>query len=289
MRMVALAGVSDVSIPSRSPSHRYRGDRQNSPVRCAHPRDRDPPATVPHWRNRVGNTHHRNARYQPGRTNLKQPPSRSLGGQQHELRKIRAIAVCVPGQEAHSCHGRVRANVEIRQGAATRASASTVNLEAFSRQERGLPRQWRSPEQTWRKGLLHLLDSLVRDGDFRVDQRIDVEMPFVRTSFEGHLRPTGPAWIIRRQIDENVRVDQGIGHLRYPRVSAMIWSVVMRTVALPRNADSATLARLGDFAFLRRTVFPDTSKSTSVLGRNPKRSRISWGIVTCPFVVIRIR
>src|SRR5207249_3975437 len=42
------------------------------------------------------------------------------------------------------------------------------------------------------------------------------------------------------------------------------------------------------FCFRMRTVSPTTSKMTSVLGNSPSLSRMSCGIVTCPFDVTRI-
>lgn len=73
---------------------------------------------------------------------------------------------------------------------------------------------------------------------------------------------------------------------RYSLVIAMISSVLIRLVALPRRW--ATRDRLRLLTFLIRTVSPTTSISTSVFGRSPSFFRIWAGIVTCPLVVTHI-
>jgi hypothetical protein len=72
---------------------------------------------------------------------------------------------------------------------------------------------------------------------------------------------------------------------------ALISSVDILTVALPRKRRTISWPRVsprGARALTIRTVSPSNSKSTSVCGNRPAFSRISTGIVTCPFEVILI-
>src|ERR1700687_638808 len=71
----------------------------------------------------------------------------------------------------------------------------------------------------------------------------------------------------------------------------MISSVVIPLVAFPLRC--ATILRprrrvRRPRALRMRTVVPTTSNSTSLLGSSPSRSRISTGIVTCPFDLMRM-
>ena len=69
----------------------------------------------------------------------------------------------------------------------------------------------------------------------------------------------------------------------------MIWSVLIRVVPLPRSAWSNRGPRRGAFATRRTiTVFPLSSNSTSVSGKNPALFRMASGMVTWPLLVMRM-
>ena len=90
-------------------------------------------------------------------------------------------------------------------------------------------------------------------------------------------------------IKQNIAIHQDDVHVRGPRVSTMISSVVIRPLPLPRSW--ATIERPRPCrvqAFVMRTASPSTSQVTSVWGSSPNCSRISMGMVIWPFDVIRI-
>ena len=65
--------------------------------------------------------------------------------------------------------------------------------------------------------------------------------------------------------------------------------MVRRVVAVPRARAISELPRvLVCRALRRRTWSPSSSNSTSEYGCNPRRFRMSWGIVTCPLEVMRV-
>src|SRR6266545_2377796 len=101
-------------------------------------------------------------------------------------------------------------------------------------------------------------------------------------------RPLVPRLVLRRDIEQDVAVDQGGG--QGLRVSARISSVVRRETARPRRRRTTRSPRVSSEREARTilTVLPSTTNSTSVSGRKPNRSLMPAGIVTWPLDVTRI-
>src|SRR5262249_19167499 len=116
------------------------------------------------------------------------------------------------------------------------------------------------------------------------------ERGWVGEAGQGLARPAAPGGILGRDVENDVAVDEDGAHS--PRVSAMISSVDILTVPLPRRRRSTSAPRpprRAPLTFTRRTTPRSKTKSTSVFGSSPAFCRISSGIVTWPFDVMRMR
>src|SRR4030095_9137590 len=216
--------------------------------------------------------------------------SRCSGGHDLQPREVRAIAPSVAGQQDQPGDGCMRADVEVGQRGARCAAPSPVTEEALSRQESRFPRQRKSQEILSGQRVLEILDPLEPDRDLGVDEWIDRQSGTLRALGERVARPRRPLPILRENVEQDVAVDEDCQRL--PRVSARISSVVSRTEPRPCSRCTIDFPRRPAAAprrtFRIRTDWPTTSNSTSELGNRPSFSRISTGMVTWPFVVIRI-
>src|ERR1035437_3096390 len=130
---------------------------------------------------------------------------------------------------------------------------------------------------------LKLFDAREGNRDLGVNERIDNQIGVLGRGFQGGRRPPGPGAILGCDVQQNVAVPQDWLHdLWVPRVRAMIWSVVILMVARPRRLATAALPRVRPrrWVLTRRTVWPSTTKSTSVSGSRPNFSRTVCGMVT---------
>lgn len=217
-------------------------------------------------------------------------PRPSLRSNDLETREVGAVARRIAGEQDQVCDRGVGADVEVRQRRPATPASSAVSDEALPSEECRLPRQGKAQEIFLREGFLELLDPIEPDRDFGVDERIDREGGALSAFGEGLLRPGGPFRVFGENVEQDVAVDED--GQRSPRVSARIWSVVIRTDPRPRSRWTIDFPRRpasrARRSFRTRTVCPTTSNSTSELGSSPSFSRISTGMVTCPFVVIFI-
>jgi hypothetical protein len=96
--------------------------------------------------------------------------------------------------------------------------------------------------------------------------------------------------VLFQHIKQNIAIHKHVARFQpSPLVSAIISSVVIRTVARPRRVSTSRLPLLASPVTVRKiTVLPSTTNSTSLWGNIPSRWRTSRGIVTCPLLVTRI-
>ncbi len=114
------------------------------------------------------------------------------------------------------------------------------------------------------------------------DDRVDGERSGIG-DLRKHLRgPLAPARLVGRDIEKGVAVDEDSGHS--PLARAMIWSVVMPVLPVPRSRWTAPVPRPAPSGWRLSTATPpSTTQSTSVSGSSPSCSRIAIGMVTWPF------
>src|SRR5450432_428440 len=204
--------------------------------------------------------------------------------------EVGAVAGCVSGEQAKTANGGVSADVEVGQRVHAMSAPPAIFQKGLSRQESSLERQVFPLVERRGKRELQVLDPVESDGNLGIDEGIDRQSRFVCCRFEGARGPREPSRIGRRNVEDDVAVDEHGTH-RPRRVRARIASVDILTVTVPlrRATTSWPLPRVRLAGiFTRRAEFPCISKSTSVLGRRPSFSRMSIGIVTCPLVVIRM-
>src|SRR6266508_1947672 len=196
--------------------------------------------------------------------------------------KVGAIALRIPRQNDVTADCRVRADVEVRQRHRPGPAAAAVRDECLAREKRGFERQQLAREDLWGKRVVELLNRAKADRDLGVDDSVDDERALVGNVRHCLSRPLVPRLVLRRDIEQNVAVDQGGG--QGLRVSARISSVVRRETARPRRRRTTRSPRVSSEREARTilTVLPSTTNSTSVSGRKPNRSLMPAGIVTWP-------
>src|SRR6266536_2852823 len=202
--------------------------------------------------------------------------------------KVGAIALRIPRQNDVTADCRVRADVEVRQRHRPGPAAAAVRDECLAREKRGFERQRLAREDLWGKRVVELLNRAKADRDLGVDDGVDDERALVGGVRQCLSRPLVPRLVLRRDIEQDVAVDQGGGEGL--RVSARISSVVRRETARPRRRRTTRSPRVSSEREARTilTVLPSTTNSTSVSGRKPNRSLMPAGIVTWPLDVTRI-
>src|SRR5206468_4557767 len=112
-----------------------------------------------------------------------------------------------------------------------------------------------------------VLDPVEADGNLRVDQRIDQQGRLVSRLLERMARPSRPARVVGRDVEDHAAVDEDRRHVL--RVSARIASVDNLTVARPFSRPTTLrplVPRRAPRARTMRIAFPSTMKSTSVFG-----------------------
>src|SRR5262245_32275322 len=182
----------------------------------------------------------------------------------------------------------VGTDVEVRQRRGTRAALSPVGEERLACEECRLVGQGLAAEDVGGDRFVELLDGGEADRDLGVDDRVDDERAVVDGVRQSVRGPLVPGWVLGGDIEQDVAVDEGRAHGW--RVRARISSVVMRETARPRRRWITRSPRDAP-GFVARTILtvsPSMTNSTSVSGRNPNCSRMSAGIVTCPFEVTRM-
>src|SRR6266511_3947379 len=176
--------------------------------------------------------------------------------------KVGAIALRIPRQNDVTADCRVRADVEVRQRHRPGPAAAAVRDECLAREKRGFERQRLAREDLWGKRVVELLNRAKADRDLGVDD----ERALVGGVRQCLSRPLVPRLVLRRDIEQDVAVDQGGG--QGLRVSARISSVVRRETARPRRRRTTRSPRVSSEREARTilTVLPSTTNSTSVSG-----------------------
>src|SRR5215468_1546591 len=180
---------------------------------------------------------------------------------------------------------------EIRQRRSFRSAPAPISKKRLPCKKGGLIGNRLSFEQGFRQRVIEVLNSRIVNRNLGIDNRVDNQTKAITYAFYRRCRPGVPSRVLCQDIEQDVAVDDYGAHYS-PRVSAMISSVLMAT-SPPRARKWATM-RAPRLIFFRLaagtivTTFPSNSKSTSVWGNRPACSRISAGMVTWPFDVIRM-
>src|SRR5690606_5116159 len=166
------------------------------------------------------------------------------------------------------------------------AALPTVAREGLAGEEERRAGEFEQREAEVFDGLIQGLRRRECERDFGVDDRIDRQSmnPGLRAQLGN--RPLEPVRVVLQYIDQHIAVDQK--HQSSPRSSAINSSVRHLISALPRALSNLSGARGLPAATLRITTSPSslTAKSTELPGDRPSESRMCFGMVTCPLIVI---
>lgn len=159
-------------------------------------------------------------------------------------------AVLLGTELAHvASHRRMGADVEIRQRRRPRAASAPIGEPGFARQKARLPGQVFTLEQGRGQKPVEILDTAEGDGDLSIDQGVDKELPPSGDPFQSLGRPLAPSRVIRRDVDQDVRIDQ---NTRHP--SVLVRATGQRHDALGRHPGVGLAAQAGDGGGQRRIV-----------------------------------
>src|SRR4051812_906706 len=169
------------------------------------------------------------------------------------------------------------------------SSAPPILQVCLRGEERSVIPKRLSPKMVGRQRLVQILLGVEMNRRLGVDDRIDDKRAACRSFGQCGPRPFKPDRVLGEDVEQNVRVDENRAHS--PRNSAMISSVDSFPSPRPRRCSTRRAPRPRPRfprAGLIRTLLPSYSKSTSVFGIRPAFSRMSCGMVTCPFDVMRM-
>ena len=103
---------------------------------------------------------------------------------------------------------------EIRQHAGAAAAAGAIALENLAGQKQGLSRECRRLNLRNAQYRLNLFQAQKTDREFSVDDVVNHDGATDGSSFQLSLRPIRPVRIIRDEVEQDIRIDQG--HLTRP-------------------------------------------------------------------------
>src|SRR5258708_5171022 len=126
------------------------------------------------------------------------------------------------------------ANKEVWQRRSLRSASTPIDEKRLPRKKGSLIGDRLSFEHGFRQPRVEVLDSRIASRNLSVDDRVDDQTKAVSRTLHCRGRPAVPARILRREIEQDVAVDHHGRHYS-PRVRAIISSVVIPTLALPRK------------------------------------------------------
>ena len=154
-------------------------------------------------------------------------------------------------------------DVKIRHRCCAHPAPPSIYHEALPRQKACLPRQWLTSIDTSWKCVVQCLDRRKPNRHLRVDNRIHNKSHQLDALGKRIRRPFSPPHIVRRNIQQNIAIDQHTaatlqaaaqsnqrlthpsmpGNSSFPRVNAIISSVLNPASEVPRSASSARRPR----------------------------------------------
>lgn len=151
------------------------------------------------------------------------PASSPLWGDEFEFGKVRAKSIGVARQERNAKGRRVAADQKVWQRVASGPAGASIQLVGSRGAKCGLPRYVGERQVESLDFAIAVSKRREADGEFRIDHRVDDTLPAATSGGESFARPAGPVGIVRRDVDENIGIDEDQTSLR---VISMTSSVV---------------------------------------------------------------
>ena len=193
-------------------------------------------------------------------------------------------------EQGDPLHQGMGADQESRQHGLARTAPSPVIGVGASGQEGGFAGDGTVRIKMGRQQVIHGLDRLAGEGDFGIDNRIDQHGTAVEPAAELLLAPRLPEGISCDHIEDHIGIHEHHQGCSSPRLRDSSSSVLRRVRRRARRSRCrpSLPGELSAGSFSISTRPSSTRKRTWVWGNRPHCSRISWGMVTWPLLVIRI-